>query len=153
MKNRKKIYIILMLLICFIYMDRVSAATAKVCKYSVGSSYDVYLYQTANGNHYAYKMSSDGNNHKIYNASLESDISNFSNCPGYMRVYSDNKFDFSNDTRFFKFDYNNVSYNDKSYTSWECSYDNVVVKQNKKGLISYTIDGKYSTNNYLKFYC
>lgn len=153
MRNKRIIYIILMLLTCFIYMDSVSATTAKVCKYSKSGKYDVYLYQTSEGNHYAYKMSSDGNNHKIYNASLKSDIDDFSECPKYMQVYnSDTKFGFT-DNKHWRLDYSNIDYNDdKTYTSWECSYDNVVVKQNKKGLISYTIDGKSVTNNYLLFY-
>lgn len=154
MRNKRIIYIILMLLTCFIYMDRVSATTDKVCKYSKSGKYDVYLYQTSDGNHYAYKMSSDGNNHEIYNASLKSDIGDFSECPKYMQVYnSDTKFGFTDDKHWNKLDYNNIDYNDdKSYTSWQCSYGNVVVKQNKKGLISYTIDGKDVTNNYLQFY-
>lgn len=158
MKFKRFVYILLILLTSFVYMNSVSATTAKVCKYSKKSDYDVYLYQTANGNHYAYKMSSDGNKHKIYNASLKSNISNFSNCPEYMHIENENKNVFYFDDKqehtllWVSNSYNNVNYNDKSYTSWECSYDNVVVKQNKKGLISYTIDGKYSTNNYLQFY-
>lgn len=158
MKFKRFVYILLILLTSFVYMNSVSATTAKVCKYSKKSDYDVYLYQTVNGNHYAYKMSSDGNKHKIYNASLKSNISNFSNCPEYMHIENENKNVFYFDDKqehtllWVSNSYNNVNYNDKSYTSWECSYDNVVVKQNKKGLISYTIDGKYSTNNYLQFY-
>ena len=173
MKNRKIIYIILMLLTCFIYMDDVSASTNMYCRYQSGSKIiDLYCTDNSKSKCETIFIEKSDNKYTFTNGTVKSvkfDKGN-NKCPSYANKDVGNKYKFGKGM-FGNYDLvsenysSNVSTFDISYDAKDVSVGDVsiTVNRNSYGFLKYNLSNNnagstiniydYSNNSSISSFC